>query len=227
LKPLIVIPARGGSKRIHKKNIKLFNGKPLIWYTIEVARSLFNDEIICVSTDDIQIKSLVESFDLKVPFLRSNDLAQDSSSTQDVILDALKWYNHNSYHPDTVILLQPTSPLRTIHHLKEVLLRWEGNIDMITSVSKPFFNNLKNIFHEKSNGFLHKIEQDDISKFDNSSIYQLNGAIYIINVESLKAKKISQFSKVKKFLMEQSISIDIDDIDEWEKAESLYLKKLD
>lgn len=227
MNPLIIIPARGGSKRIHKKNIKLFNGKPLIYYTIEVARELFNDEIICVSTDDQEIKSIVESFGLKTPFLRPSYLASDSATTHDVILDTVKWYEQNGYHPDTIILLQPTSPLRTSNHLKDSLLEWDNSIDMLTSVSLPFNDNLKNLFYENENGHLIKIEETNILNYDQNKIFQLNGAIYIIKVDSLKTSKISEFSKVKKFIMKKINSVDIDTIEEWKLAESIALNKLD
>ena len=227
MNPLIIIPARGGSKRIHKKNIKLFNGRPLIYYTIEVARELFNDEIICVSTDDQEIKSIVESCGLKTPFLRPSYLASDSATTHDVILDTVKWYEQNGYHPDTIILLQPTSPLRTSNHLKDSLLEWDNSLDMITSVSLPFNDNLKNIFYENENGHLIKIEETKILNYDQNKIFQLNGAIYIIKVDSLKTSKISEFSKVKKFIMKKINSVDIDTIEEWKLAESIALNKLD
>ena len=227
MNPLIIIPARGGSKRIHKKNIKLFNGKPLIYYTIEVARELFNDEIICVSTDDKEIKSIVESYGLKTPFLRPSYLASDSATTRDVIIDTVKWYEQNGYHPDTIILLQPTSPLRTINHLKNSLLEWDNSLDMITSVSLPFNDNLKNIVYENENDYLIKIKETNILNYDQNKIYQLNGAIYIIKVDSLKTNEISEFSKVKKFMMKKINSVDIDTIQEWNAAESIYLNKLD
>ena len=227
MNPLIIIPARGGSKRIHKKNIKSFNGNPLIYYTIEVARELFKDEIICVSTDDKEIKSVVESYGLKIPFLRPSYLASDSATTQDVILDTVKWYEKNGYHPDTIILLQPTSPLRTINHLKDSLLEWDNSLDMITSVSLPFNDNLKNIFYENENGYLIKIEETNILNYDQNKIFQLNGAIYIIKVNSLKTNKISEFPKAKKFIMKKINSVDIDTIHEWKVAESIYLNKLD
>ena len=227
MNPLIIIPARGGSKRIHKKNIKLFNGKPLIYYTIEVARKLFNDEIICVSTDDQEIKSIVESYGLNTPFLRPSYLASDTATTHDVIIDTVKWYEQNGYHPDTIILLQPTSPLRTSNHLEDALLEWDNSLDMITSVSFPLNDNLKNIFYENENGHLIKIEETKILNYDQNKIFQLNGAIYIIKVDSLKTSKISEFSKVKKFIMKKINSVDIDTIEEWKLAESIALNKLD
>ena len=116
MKHLVVIPARGGSKGVPRKNIKLLAGKPLIQYTIEAARALFADDIICVSTDDIEIKEVVESLGLQVPFLRPNDLASDTAGTYEVLLHALNHYETTGYYPDTLILLQATSPFRTVTH---------------------------------------------------------------------------------------------------------------
>ena len=88
---LYVIPARGGSKGIPRKNIKLLGGKPLIYFSIEVARALAKDEDICVSTDDEEIKAAVQQIGLSVPFLRPGELSTDTTATYDVLLHALKY----------------------------------------------------------------------------------------------------------------------------------------
>ena len=93
MKPLVVIPARGGSKGVPNKNIKLLNGKPLIQYTIEAARKVFTDEQICISTDDLKIKEVVENIGLKVPFMRPAELATDTSGSYEVLLHTLSYYN--------------------------------------------------------------------------------------------------------------------------------------
>ena len=82
---LIIIPARGGSKGIPRKNIKPLNGKPLIYYSIDTARAITTDENICVSTDDLEIKSVVEAYGLTVPFLRPDELATDTAGTYEVL----------------------------------------------------------------------------------------------------------------------------------------------
>ena len=90
---LVVIPARGGSKGIPKKNIKSLNGKPLISYTIDVARELFSDDIICVSTDDCEIIKVVEDNGLSVPFVRPKKLATDTAGSYEVIKHAINFLN--------------------------------------------------------------------------------------------------------------------------------------
>ena len=84
--PLIIIPARGGSKGVPGKNIKLLNQKPLIHYTIEAARKVFEDQYIYVSTDSTEVKSISEQTGLTVPFLRPEHLATDTANTRDVLL---------------------------------------------------------------------------------------------------------------------------------------------
>ncbi len=140
MKPLIIIPARGGSKGIPGKNIKKLGGKPLIEYTLEAARELFSDQQICVSTDSLEIKKVVENLGLAVPFLRPNELATDTASTYDVLLHALNFYEHRNYKPDAVILLQTTSPFRTSTHISEALKLYSNNYDMVVSVKKTKSN---------------------------------------------------------------------------------------
>ena len=104
---LAIIPARGGSKGIPKKNIKLLNGKPLINYTIEAARNAFDDIDICISTDSIEIKEIVEKSNLKVPFLRPSELACDTAGTHEVLMHAINYYENLGKTYDVLVLLQP------------------------------------------------------------------------------------------------------------------------
>tara|TARA_Y100000590_G_scaffold141270_3_gene162069 strand:- start:12592 stop:13194 length:603 start_codon:yes stop_codon:yes gene_type:complete len=193
MKSLVIIPARGGSKRLPGKNIKLLNGKPLIQYTIEYARKIFDDDIICMTTDSVEIKKVVENIGLKVPFLRPKEFAKDSSSTDDVIRHTLKWYNKKNYKPEIIILLQPTSPFRKIEDIKKALKKFSNEIDMVVSVKK---------------GYKDKLEY--------------NGSLYIINVNSIIKKNINQFTKVKKYVMHNPIfSIDIDTDLDWKDAKNI------
>lgn len=113
-KVIAIIPARGGSKGLPKKNIKMFCGKPLIYYTIKAAkRSKLFDRII-VSTDSLSIKKVAKKFGAEVPFLRPPELARDNSNIVDGISHLLKCLQKkDNYEPDIIFLLQPTSPLRT------------------------------------------------------------------------------------------------------------------
>ncbi len=227
MKPLIVIPARGGSKGVPRKNIKLLNGKPLIQYTIEAARDVFSDEQICVSTDDEEIKSVVESFGLKVPFLRPEHLASDTAGTYEVLLHAVEFYENNGYYPDTLILLQATSPFRTAQHLKEALNLYDTNCEMVVSVKETKANPYYVLREENEQGWLMKSKEGNfIRRQDCPKVYELNGAIYIIKVDALKSKTIQDFIKVKKYEMDEISSHDIDTLLDWKIAQ-LIIKNHD
>lgn len=114
-KILFVIPARGGSKGIPGKNIKPLCGKPLIGYSIEVAREFADDDDICLSTDDPAIAGVAEEqFGLRVPFLRPTELATDRSGTYGVLLHALDFYAARGRLYDTLVLLQPTDAAHSV-----------------------------------------------------------------------------------------------------------------
>ena len=220
MKPLIVIPARGGSKGVPRKNIKVLGDKPLIQYTIDAAKGVFHDEFICVSTDDFEIKSVVEQLGLKVPFLRPNELASDTAGTYEVLLHAISYYESKGYFPDTLILLQPTSPFRTSAHIKEALKLYHESIDMVVSVKETKANPYYILFEEDRNGYLKKTKEANFTRRqDCPKVWEYNGAIYIINVKALKEKTISQFTKVCKFEMDETSSHDIDTLLDWKIAE--------
>ena len=220
MKSLIVIPARGGSKGVPRKNIKVLGDKPLIQYTIDAAKGVFDDEFICVSTDDFEIKSVVEQLGLKVPFLRPNELASDTAGTYEVLLHAISYYEAKGYFPDTLILLQPTSPFRTSAHIKEALKLYHESIDMVVSVKETKANPYYILFEEDRNGYLKKTKEANFTRRqDCPKVWEYNGAIYIINVKALKEKTISQFTKVCKFEMDETSSHDIDTLLDWKIAE--------
>lgn len=220
MKPLIVIPARGGSKGVPRKNIKVLGDKPLIQYTIDAAKGVFDDEFICVSTDDFEIKSVVEQLGLKVPFLRPNELASDTAGTYELLLHAISYYESKGYFPDTLILLQPTSPFRTSAHIKEALKLYHESIDMVVSVKETKANPYYILFEEDRNGYLKKTKEANFTRRqDCPKVWEYNGAIYIINVKALKEKTISQFTKVCKFEMDETSSHDIDTLLDWKIAE--------
>jgi len=226
MKPLVIIPARGGSKGLPEKNIKVLGDKPLIQWTIDEARKVFNDNIICVSTDDHKIKNTVEQSGLKIPFLRPKELATDTTPTQDVLLHAIKYYEDNDFFPDVVVLLQPTSPFRKSEHIIEALSKYNNKLDMVVSVKETHSNPYFNLFEETNDGFLEKSKKAKFTRRqDCPSIYEFNGAIYIINIESLKNSKIYNFNRIMKYEMDNLSSIDIDSLFDWKIAKS-FLKNI-
>lgn len=211
MKYLVIIPARGGSKGVPGKNIRLLNGKPLIHYTVEAARSLFNDSDICVSTDSKEIKDVVEQIGLKVPFIRPKELSQDHSGSHEVIIHALDFYEKEGFNPNAVILLQPTSPLRTAKHIEEAVKLFGPSLDMVVSVKESSSNPYYNLFEEDSSGFLKKSKKGSyVRRQDCPPVWEYNGAIYVINIQSINHKKIYEFERIRKYEMDITSSIDID-----------------
>lgn len=222
MKPLVIIPARGGSKGIPRKNIKLLGGKPLIQWTIDEARKMFSDDVICVSTDDIEIKDIVEQNGLKIPFLRPEELATDFAGTYEVLLHAVSFYEDKGYDPDVLILLQPTSPFRTAQQIKDAIALYNEDIEMLVSVKKTKANPYYVLREENKDGFLVKSKESKATRRqDVPKVWELNGAIYIINVKALKEKPLTQFLKVKKYVMDEITSHDLDTMLDWKIAESI------
>ena len=221
-KILYVIPARGGSKGVPGKNIKKLGGKPLIQYTIDVARALASDEDICVSTDDSEIKSVVEKAGLQVPFLRPPALATDTAGTYEVLLHAIDYYASQGKQYDLLVLLQPTSPFRKVEHVREAIESWEVKLDMVVSVKETKANPYYVLFEEKEDGYLKKSKEANFkTRQDCPVVYEYNGAIYVISISSLKTKPISEFNHIKKYLMDEGSSLDIDTRLDWKIAESM------
>lgn len=220
---LYIIPARGGSKGIPHKNIKLLNGMPLICYSIATAREMSNDSDICVTTDSNEIKKIVENNGLKVPFIRPREISTDTSSTNELIMHALDYYKSINKFYDVVVLLQPTSPLRKPQHIREALKLYSEEIDMVVSVKRSHAANV--ICHEDENGFIiTSLKDKSCRRQDMKPFYEINGAIYIINVKSLELKGLQNFNKKIKYIMEEEFSIDIDTYNDWAIAE-FYIKK--
>ena len=219
---LYLIPARGGSKGIPHKNIKPLNGKPLILYSVEVARQLADDTNICVTTDDDAIIRVVEEAGLNVPFKRPADLATDTSGSYELILHALDFYEQKGVIYDVVVLFQPTSPFRTAQHVKEAMALYDDSLDMVVSVSESAANPYYSLFEENENGFLDKSKKGNFTRRqDCPKVYEYNGAIYVMNVKSLREKSLSEFVKIRKYEMSRELSIDLDTPLDWEFAEFL------
>ena len=223
MKPLVIIPARGGSKGIPHKNIKLLGGKPLICRAIDNARAVAPDSDICVSTDDSEIIQVVEDYGLKVPFIRPTELAADNSGTYEVLLHALSFYEQQGRTYDTIILLQPTSPFRRDEDISEALKLYSPDVDMVVSVTEARANPYYNCFETDSDGFLHVSKGDGkyIRRQDAPKAWEYNGAIYIINPQSLKRKSLGEFKRRRMYEMDELHSLDLVKPLDWCIAELL------
>lgn len=224
MKILYLIPARGGSKGIPGKNIKDFLGKPLICHAIDQAREAGAlDADICVSTDSDEIRKVVESYGLKVPFMRPDYLATDTAGTYGVILHALDWYKEHGMDYDLVVLLQTTSPLRRSEDITGALQMWKPGTDMIVSVCEAATNPYYNAFETDADGNLHISKGDGhyTRRQDAPKVWEYNGAVYVMNVESLRKMPYSDFPVRRPYIMPSDRSVDLDTPSDWLRAEEL------
>ena len=227
MKLLYLIPARGGSKGIPRKNIKELSGKPLIAYSIDVARQLTDDCNICISTDDDEIMQVVTSYGLTVPFKRPDFLATDSVGTYEVILHAIDFYENLGVNYDAVVLLQPTSPLRTAQQVMEAIELYDKSVDAVVSVCESPQNPYYNLFEENRDGYLHISKGNGTfrRRQDTPSVWRFNGAIYVFNVESLRKGYFDSFKKIRKYVMPLDMSVDLDTLTDWIYLEAVMNKR--
>jgi N-acylneuraminate cytidylyltransferase/CMP-N,N'-diacetyllegionaminic acid synthase len=228
-KILAIIPARGGSKGIPQKNIRLLNNKPLIAYTIEEAmKSKLVDRVI-VSTENEEIYKISKQYGAELPFMRPVEFAQDSTPGIDPILHCIKWMEINeNYVPDYVVCLQCTSPFRRAEQIDEALKRIiEEDADSLVSLREieenPYW--MKKLVNGKMQNFLENIEL--ISRRQElPPVYLLNGAIYIAKTESLLKNGNWYADNTIPYIMDKISSTDIDDILDFQFAEFLMKENI-
>jgi N-acylneuraminate cytidylyltransferase len=225
---LTLIPARGGSKGIPGKNIKPLAGKPLIYYTLDVAAQLFEIRNICVSTDDPSIKKKVEEYGLIVPFMRPAELATDYAGSYEVILHALDFYSKKGIEFSHTLLLQPTSPFRKAEHVKDCLeIARNTKFEMIISVKETDANPYMVLYEEADNQYLKLSKQGNfVRRQDCPKVWQANGAIYLIDNNTLIKRGSLNTMQKTKFVMDAIHSVDLDTPLDWKFAECLLQKKL-
>lgn len=229
MEQLVIIPARGNSKGLPGKNIKLLAGKPLILYTLDAAREVFPTERICVSTDSAEIADVVASVGYNVPFMRPAHLATDTAGTRDVIIHAINYYREQGTAVSDIVLLQPTSPLRRAEHVKAALKLYESqNCDMVVSVKEASANPYFTLFEEDDLGWLRKSKFSSASRRqDAPSVWEYNGAIYIFPADLILEREMAQFGRIMKFVMDEYSSVDIDSDLDWVVAEYIVKNKKD
>ena len=224
---LVIIPARGGSKGIPRKNIKLLNGKPLIHFTIEAAQQIFDNQRICVSSEDDEINFIAKQKGLTYDYIRPMNLATDTSSSREVILDVIEYYKNQNLSFDAIVLLQPTSPFRTSLHILEAINLYESSDnEMVVSVKETKSNPYFNLFEENENGFLDLSKTGNFTSRQNApKTYEYNGAIYIFSIETVQSKQFSEFEKIKKYEMSAIDSVDLDNSLDWDFCEFILKHK--
>jgi len=223
---LAIIPARGGSKRLPRKNVLDLTGKPLIAWSIEAGlKSKYIDEVM-VTTDDDEIIGIAKKFGANVPFKRPNELANDYATRQEVIKHTIKFYeNELNKKFDYVVFLQPTSPLRNDKHIDEAIeYMFEKNGDAVVSVCEvehPIYWSGTLPKDKNMSKFLDNVAVQSRSQ-DLPTNYRLNGAIYICDTQKfLKEGCVFLKENIFAYCMSREDSVDIDEEIDFKFAEML------
>ena len=224
MKKLLVIPARGGSKRIKKKNIKFFKGQPIIsWAIKEALNSKAFDKVI-VSTDDQEIANIAFASGAEIPFMRPKNIADDFASTRDVIIHAIEWFKAQNVFYNNIFCLYPTTPFLKSSDILNALkifesLRKESFVFAATSFSYPIQRALR--VNEK--GLTEMTNPQNFFKRsqDLEEFYHDAGQFYLASSETW-LKKNNIFSDGKPYFIPRWKAIDIDTAEDWEMAEIMY-----
>ncbi len=223
---IAIIPARGKSKGIPRKNIKFLGGKPLIAWTIDAALKSQSIKRVIVSTEDEEIADIAKKYGAEVPFLRPIELSEDDTPTLPVLQDLISKINIRNV--DNIITLQPTSPFRTTEHLNEAINIFESNISadsLVSCIEVPHNFTPGSIMKLSDEGFLqnyyeNSFETQNFRRQDKPIFYARNGAaIYITKINMLQ--KAIVCGNIIPYFMDRFSSIDIDNDDDFIFAEYL------
>lgn len=224
-----LIPARGGSKSVPRKNIRILAGKPLIAWTIEAALVCSLLDRVIVSTDDIEIANVARGYGAEVPFLRPGELAQDDTPGIEPLLHAVRWLDeHEDYRPDYALMLQPTSPLRTTEDIEAAInLAISNDADSVVSVCEvryhPYWT--MRLDADGTLSDFHGLDLCDLQRKyprrqDLPPAHAENGAIYLAKRSVLLECQAFYGKRLYGYVMPAERSLDVDTL--WD----LYLANL-
>lgn len=219
---LALIPARGGSKGIPGKNIKEFNGRPLISYTIAAARRSRYVDSVVVTTDDEEIASVAREYGAEVPFMRPAELAADTSKTIDAVMHAVGAMEGLGRPYDVVVLLQPTSPLRRAEEINGAVEAFFSHGCLgLASVSEVSESPVLTRRFDRS-GVLHPILPlpSTVRRQDMPRFWHVDGAVYINRADDLTSETSLNDNPIG-YAMPKLRSSDIDSIEDFLKAEEI------
>ena len=226
MKFLAIIPARKNSKGIKNKNLKKFNKKPLIYWTIQAAKKSKCFDKIFVSTDSKIIQSFSQKQKVECPILRPKKLSRDQSNVHETIKYVIKYLKKKNYFPDAVVLLQPTSPLREAIDIKESCKLYQKiKPDSLVSIMRVPHNFYpQNLYFKKNNKLKQNSRNKKIYSRQNfKDLFARNGAsIYITNINKINNYIIG--GKIIGYEMNLLKSIDINNLSEFEIAELIQKK---
>lgn len=225
---LAIIPSRGGSKGLPRKNILPLLGKPLIAYSIEAARASRFIGRVVVSTDDVEIAEIARRYDAEVPFLRPPDLARDDTPSLPVVQHVIsQLQKSDGYEPKVIILLQPTSPLRRTADIdRSVALLTKSGADSVVSVCiaehHPYW--MKSLEGDQVRPFLANAPEHN-RRQDLPPVYRLNGAVYVTRREVVTQHNLLLGSDTRGVVMDADSSVDIDTLLDFKLAEFILRQR--
>jgi N-acylneuraminate cytidylyltransferase len=226
---LAIIPARGGSKSIPRKNIRLFAGHPLIAYSIAAGLAAKTVDRVMISTDDEEIAEIACRYGAEVPFLRPVEFAQDQTPDLPVFIHALEWLaQYKGYRPDLVVQLRPTSPLRRVSHIDGAVSRLleTPQADSVRTVCVPFQNPFK-MWRIDEQGFMQPLVQTEYAEPYNMprqalpEVFWQTGYVDAARAETILVKNSMTGVNILPLVIDPSEWIDIDSPDDWRRAERL------
>jgi CMP-N-acetylneuraminic acid synthetase len=219
-----IIPARGGSKRVPGKNIALLNGKPLLAYTCEAAAGSKSLTRVVLSTDDPAIEAVGRACGVEVPFLRPPELGRDETTTMAVMRHVVSQLREREgYRPELVVILQPTSPLRTSGDIDAgIKLLEQTGADSVVSVVEVQDADVAGTMWMIENGKLRSYASSSLWK--TGPLYRRNGAVYVLRTELVEHLDDPYGDDCRALVMDGERSVDIDTQDDLARAERMLRK---
>lgn len=230
MKVLAVIPARGGSKGVPRKNIRLLGGKPLLQYTAETALHAHKLTHVILSTEDEEIAQVGRECGLDVPFLRPRELAADNTPSLPVIQHAVRWIESRGDIYDAVCLLQPTNPFRTSEQIDAcVTLMIESQADsVVTILPVPAEHNPHWVYFRDDSGFLQLStgEKTPIPRRQElPQAFHRDGSIYLTRRSVLMIQNSLYGERIVGYITDLRHSVNIDTLDDWQRAEQMLRER--
>lgn len=226
-KTLAIIPARGGSKGIPKKNIKNIAGRPLIAWTIDAAKKSKKINYTVVSTDDIEIKEVAEQYGGNVPFLRPPELAKDDSPTIEAVIHIIEHFRNNtSLHFDYIMLLEPTSPVRICGQLDQIIDLAYENHESDGVITLGNFHQSPFLARTVEEGYLKSFFDETLNSKRRQELPDLffpYGVAYLVKVDAILQKKTFYTQKIIPFFIEKKQCVEIDDYFDFKLAENILM----